>query len=93
VQERKIHPPNHDTTAPGFENERSRIQTILMALKLTVPTLNSSEAAVDPKETILTSEPQAHVEIDPESQTVTIESQASEETFKQLITAAGHTIA
>jgi copper chaperone len=64
-----------------------------MALKLTVPTLNSQAAAKDLEETILTSEPEAKVEIDPENHTVTIESQASEETFKQLITAAGHTIA
>ncbi|MBD2021226.1 cation transporter [Leptolyngbya sp. FACHB-36] len=63
-----------------------------MALKLTVPTLNSSEAAQELKETILTSEPNAHVEVDPETKTVTVESQASEETFKQLITAAGHQI-
>lgn len=63
-----------------------------MALKLTVPTLDSPEAAKNLEETILTSEPEAKVEIDPTAKTVTIESAASEETFKQLITAAGHTI-
>jgi copper chaperone len=63
-----------------------------MALTLKVPSLNSAQAAADLKETILTSEPNAKVEVDPESQTVTVESKASEETFKQLITAAGHTI-
>lgn len=63
-----------------------------MALKLNVPTLNSSEAAQYIKETILTSEPEAKVEVDADAKTVTIESAASEETFKQLITAAGHTI-
>jgi copper chaperone len=63
-----------------------------MALKLNVPTLNSTESAKALKETILTSEPEASVEIDVEAKTVTVESRASEETFKQLITAAGHKI-
>ncbi len=64
-----------------------------MALKLTVPTLNSPEAAQNLKETILTSEPTARVDVDPNTKTVTVESQASESTFKQLIVAAGHEIA
>lgn len=58
-----------------------------------VPTLNSSEAADDLKETILTSEPDAQVEVDSQSKKVTVESEASAETFKQLIVAAGHKIA
>lgn len=64
-----------------------------MALKLNVPTLTSAKAAQELKETILTSEPDAKVEADPETHTVTVEAKASEETFKQLITAAGHRIA
>lgn len=64
-----------------------------MALKLHVPTLDSPEAAKYLEETILTSEPDAKVVVDPNAKTVTVESQASEETFKQLITAAGHQIA
>ncbi|HEY9906741.1 MAG TPA: heavy metal transport/detoxification protein [Thermosynechococcaceae cyanobacterium] len=63
-----------------------------MALKLHVPTLLTPEAAQDLRETILTTEPEAKLEIDIEAKTVTVESAASEETFKQLITAAGHTI-
>ncbi len=63
-----------------------------MALKLHVPTINSPESAKSLKETILTSEPDAKVEIDPEAKTVTVNSEASEETFKQLIVAAGHHI-
>ncbi len=59
-----------------------------LALKLTVPTLNSPEAAQKLKETILTSEPDARVEVDPNTKTVTVEFQASETTFKQLIVAA-----
>jgi copper chaperone len=63
-----------------------------MALKLHVPTLNGSDAVQNLKETILTTEPNAKVDIDEANQTVTIESKASEETFKQLIEAAGHKI-
>jgi copper chaperone len=64
-----------------------------MALKLSVPSIDSPESANALKETILTSEPDARVEVDPQSKTVTVESKASEETFKELIVAAGHTIA
>jgi copper chaperone len=64
-----------------------------MSLKLNVPSLNSPEAAKALKETILTSEPDARVDVDTENKTVTLEGKASEETFRQLITAAGHTIA
>ncbi|HEY9629273.1 MAG TPA: copper chaperone [Coleofasciculaceae cyanobacterium] len=63
-----------------------------MALKLQVPTLSTPEAAKSLRETILTSEPEAKVDIDLEAKTVTVESQASETTFKQLIVAAGHQI-
>lgn len=63
-----------------------------MALKLNVPTLNSPEAAQELKETILTSEPDARVEIDTEAKTVTLEGKASESTFRQLIVAAGHKV-
>lgn len=63
-----------------------------MSLKLNVPTLNGTESAEALKELILTSEPDARVEIDPEAKTVLVESKASETTFKQLIQAAGHKI-
>ena len=58
-------------------------------MQFNVPTIDS-ESAEELKTTILTSEPEAKVEIDPESKTVTIDSKASEETFKELIVAAGH---
>jgi len=64
-----------------------------MALKLNVPTLDGPESAQTLKETILTSEPNAKVDIDLDAKTVTVEAKASEETFKQLIVAAGHEIA
>jgi copper chaperone len=63
-----------------------------MALKLNIPTLDSPEAAKNIKETILTAEPDAKVDVDIDSKTVTVEAKASEETFKQLIEATGHRI-
>ena len=59
-------------------------------MQFNVPTIDSADSANKLKETILCSEPEAKVEIDSESKTVTINSKASEETFKQLIVAAGH---
>ncbi|HTL89575.1 MAG TPA: cation transporter [Leptolyngbya sp.] len=64
-----------------------------MALKLSVPTLNSPEIAQDIKDTILTHEPNAKIDFDMEQKTVTIEGKASEDTFKQIITATGHEVA
>lgn len=61
-----------------------------MALKLSVPTLDNPKAAEAIKEVILTTEPDAKVNVDIDSKTVTIEGKASEETFKQLIEAAGY---
>ena len=60
-------------------------------MQFNVPTIDS-KSAEQLKNTILTSEPEAKVEIDSESKTVIINSKASEETFKQLIVAAGHEI-
>lgn len=64
-----------------------------MTLKFQVSTLANQQSAQDLKQLILTSEPQADVDVDVQAQTVTIASQASEETFEELIVAAGHTIA
>jgi copper chaperone len=64
-----------------------------MALKLNVPSLSDDAAAEDIKRTIKTTEPDAQVEINIDAKTVTVESGASEETIKQLITATGHRIA
>ena len=61
-----------------------------MALKLSVPTLDGPKAAEAIKQVVLTTEPDAKVDVDVESKTVTIEGKASEETFKQLIEAAGY---
>jgi copper chaperone len=73
-------------------NQELHLTNRVMALKLHVPTLNSPEAAKDIKDTILTHEPDAKVEIDIAAKTVTVEAKASEETFKQAISATGHEV-
>lgn len=72
-------------------NEKS-FTVNLMALKLHIPTLDNPAIAQEIKETILTAEPDAKVDIDVANKTVTVEAKASEETFKQLITAAGYPV-
>lgn len=57
-----------------------------------VSTLNSSESSTELQKSILTSEPDADISIDLDSKKIKIESQASPETFKQLIVASGHEI-
>ncbi|HHP7232904.1 MAG TPA: heavy metal transport/detoxification protein [Xenococcaceae cyanobacterium] len=64
----------------------------LYKLQINVPTIGDSESAREIEETILISEPEAKVEVDFKSKIVTIESKASEETFRELIVAAGHEI-
>lgn len=55
-----------------------------------VPTLNGTDEAQTLKQTLLASEPAATVNIDVDQQLINIQSEASRETFQQLITAAGH---
>jgi copper chaperone len=63
-----------------------------MALKLKVPTIVCSGCANTIKEAIITVDSDAKVDVDVEAKTVTLESQAAEESFKQAIVATGHTI-
>ena len=63
-----------------------------MALKLKVPNIMCSDCGDTITESIKTMEPNAKVNVDVEAKTVTVESEASEETIKQAITAAGYTI-
>ena len=63
-----------------------------MALKLNVPSISCSGCADTIKEAISTVDPDAKVEVDVKGKTVTLESQAAEESFKQAIVATGHTI-
>ncbi len=61
-------------------------------MEFKVSTLDTKDQAENLKKTIVTSEPNADVNIDLDSKKVTIESEASSETFKQLIVAAGHKV-
>lgn len=61
-------------------------------MEFTVSTLDSKDKAEELKKTILTSEPNADVDIDLDSKKVKIKSEASTETFKQIIVAAGHKV-
>lgn len=63
-----------------------------MSLTFQVSTLGDQQSAQELKDLILTSEPEANVDVNPQAKTVTIDSTASEETFKQLIVAAGHKV-
>ncbi|MBD1837983.1 heavy-metal-associated domain-containing protein [Coleofasciculus sp. FACHB-64] len=63
-----------------------------MALQLKVPTIACNGCAETITDTIHTMEPDAKVDVDVKAKTVTVEAQASEETIKQAIVAAGHTI-
>jgi copper chaperone len=63
-----------------------------MALKLNISSLDSPEAADAVKEVILSAEPDTQVDVDLEGKTVTLEGKASEESFKQILEAAGYHI-
>ena len=63
-----------------------------MALKLKVPNIVCDGCAETITDTIHTMEPDAKVDVDVKAKTVTVEAEASEETIKQAITAAGYTI-
>jgi copper chaperone len=63
-----------------------------MSLKLSVPTLDNPDAADTLKSVILSSEPDTQIQIDLDTKTVTLDGKASEETYKQLIEAAGYQI-
>lgn len=64
-----------------------------MALKLKVPDIACEDCAVKITESIHVMEPDAHVDVDVQDKTVTVESAASEESIKQVIVAAGYKIA
>ncbi|WP_422615182.1 heavy-metal-associated domain-containing protein [Gloeocapsopsis crepidinum] len=65
---------------------------LVMALKLNVPSIVCDGCAQTITESINTMEPDAQVNVDVKAKTVTVESEASEETIKQAIVAAGHTV-
>lgn len=61
-------------------------------MKFHIPSLENSETAEQLKVTLLTSEPGASIDIDIDQKMMTVDSDASPETFRQLITAAGHRV-
>ncbi|ARV58230.1 heavy metal transporter [Nostocales cyanobacterium HT-58-2] len=63
-----------------------------MALKLNVPNIACNGCAENITESIHTVEPDAKVDVDVNAKTVTVEAQASEESIKQAIVAAGYTV-
>jgi copper chaperone len=63
-----------------------------MALALKVPGMTSEDVAKTIVDTIKTTEPDAKIDVDLNTQTITIEAAASEETMKQLIVASGYLI-
>lgn len=63
-----------------------------MAIKLSVPTLDNPDAADTLKSVILSSQPDTQIQVDLDAKTVTLDGEASEETYKQLIEAAGYKI-
>lgn len=63
-----------------------------MTINLKVPSMVCDGCVDTVKEAIATHEPQAKVEIDLASKQVTVDTDASESSIKQIITAAGHTV-
>ncbi|MEL6502532.1 MAG: heavy-metal-associated domain-containing protein [Cyanobacteria bacterium J06635_13] len=63
-----------------------------MTINLKVPSIVCDGCVDTVKDAIATHEPQAKVEIDLESKQVTVETEASESSIKQIIMAAGHTV-
>ncbi|MBD1921924.1 heavy-metal-associated domain-containing protein [Microcoleus sp. FACHB-831] len=64
-----------------------------MAIKLSVPTIVCEGCADTITEAITTVDSDAKVEVDVKTKTVTLESEAAPESFKQAIVATGHKIA
>ncbi|BAY41332.1 heavy metal transport/detoxification protein (plasmid) [Nostoc sp. NIES-2111] len=63
-----------------------------MSIKLTVPNIKGDDCAQKITESIKTMESDAQVDVDINAKTVTVESQASEETIKQIVQSAGYAI-
>ena len=63
-----------------------------MAIKLKVPSIVCDDCVESITREIKTEEPNADVKVDVENKTVTVETKASEESVRQMITAVGHTV-
>ncbi len=64
-----------------------------MTITLKVPSMVCDGCVSTVKDAILTHEPKAKVEIDLDSKQVNVDTDASEASIKQVITAAGHEVA
>ena len=63
-----------------------------MSIELKVPSMVCDGCVSTVKAAILTHEPKAQVDIDLDSKQVKVDTEASEASIKQIITAAGHTV-
>ena len=63
-----------------------------MAINLKVPSMVCDGCVTAVTEAIKTHEPQAKVDINLDTKQVTVETEASEASIKQIITAAGHEV-
>lgn len=61
-------------------------------LKLQVPSIVCEGCAKTITDVILTHESDAKVDVDMTAKTVSVETEASEESIKQMITSVGHTV-
>ena len=63
-----------------------------MTINLKVPSMVCDACVTAVTKAIATQEPEAKIEIDLDNKQVTVETAASEESIKQAIIAAGHTV-
>jgi len=63
-----------------------------MTIKLKVPSMVCDGCVDNVKEAITTHEPEAKVDINLDTKQVEVDTKASEESIRQIITAAGHTV-
>ncbi len=63
-----------------------------MMINLKVPSMVCNGCVTTVKDAIVTHEPNAIVDIDLDSKQVTVDTEASEASIKQVITAVGHTV-
>ncbi|MFN6529645.1 heavy-metal-associated domain-containing protein [Nostoc sp. ChiSLP03a] len=63
-----------------------------MAIQLKVPDIKGEECAKKITKSILTMESDAKVDVNVDTKTVTVDTEASEESIKQMVQAAGFTI-
>ena len=63
-----------------------------MTMNFKVPSMVCDGCITTIKDAIITHEPEAKVEIDLDSKIVKVDTEASEESIRQVITAVGHTV-